>query len=662
MTTPQPKKPIKRLVYSGGGAKGVVYSGSYNALIETGIYANVSEVSGVSAGSITAAMMACGMSAGQFRTVFLNSNFADLLGLRSTNQTKPGVIFCTKDGSILLKMLRENIKVSIKNHLETHKNEIADSEALLALLAKTREPTSTITFRDLAHLNKKWPAKFKHFTTTSVEHPGGNLQIFNSDLTPDVEIALACRASCSIPVILEPVSIDFHDGKPPRTFIDGGVYDNLPTDYFDFEDGVPVQNRMKDQTLVFAFGEGANDDNNPVYQALYGSRMHEIISDTLLSNVIVKAVRLTKSLLKNDSNLGITNTFIHAITVTLKEFIKTAKTREELALFRIIAKKIHEAIHNTLVNLLRNPQNHQEIKAKLKTASKTEKLGILSKWLKDEITPVLYKASAIEEFKRNTLISLLGRLKAPYKNTDQKEAGFKKLREHYPLRTVELRVGKLETTDFNDAMKHARVMDTLGYLDSITHAINYDVYDSKIFNPDKFYKEVITSFLPIHRALLDAGNKNPEKNNVVKAINQLKEIYAHKGWPESGLNREIVYLIKAYVEKHLDSPEAFALSHAIEFRAKYIDANQLFKETYAEAFRRGPVFSQTKISGRTIYKYSTLVKALENKNIFELYEQKKNPATRTGKVYSALAQLSLFKKPGELTIPDSLIASSPGYK
>lgn len=660
MTSPLPKKPIKRVVFSGGGAKGVVYPGSYKALVETGIYAKVSDVSGASAGSVTAAVMACGMSAAKFRSVFLNSNFTDLLGVRVDNYDNPGVTFFTKDGSELLMMLRSNIKSSINDYLEAHKKEIEDSEQLLALLAKTRDPSSAITFRDLARLSQKWPAQFKQFTTISVEHPSGNPQIFNIELTPDVEIALACRASCSIPVILEPVSIDFHDGKPPRTFVDGGVYDNLPTDYFDFEDGAPVPNTMKDQTLVFAFGEGAADDNNPVYQALYGSRMHEVISDTLLSSIIVRSVRLTNSVLKRDADLNANEAFSYAITLVLKQFVNTAKTEEELRLFKRIAETINRAAQNTLVDLLNNPQNYQEITTQLKTAGKAEKLTILSKLLKEEITPVLYKASAIEEFKRNTLISLLGGLKAPYKNTEQKEAGFKKLREHYPLRTVELRVGNLQTTDFDDAMKNARVMDALGYLDSINHAINHDLYDSEVFNPDNFYKEIIVNFLPVHRALLDAANDNPEDNALIKAMNKLKNTYKEKGWGESELNRDIVYLIKDHVEKHLDSPEAFALSRGIEFRSGNINANQLFKETYTEAFRRSPIFSQSKISSETIYKTNTLVKALEDKNMFELYEKNKDATTRTGKVYNALSNLPLFKNPDELNIQDSHLASSQG--
>jgi NTE family protein len=93
----------------------------------------------------------------------------------------------------------------------------------------------------------------------------------------------------------------------------------------------------------------------------------------------------------------------------------------------------------------------------------------LLEYIKQILKPILYQADFVERLKRDVLLETLGYLKAPYKNTERKEQGYQKLRSQYPLRTVELRVGDIKTTDFNQATRFARVMDSLGFLDTVNH-------------------------------------------------------------------------------------------------------------------------------------------------------------------------------------------------
>ena len=58
--------PITALVFEGGGAKGVTYIGVTKALGELGLYSQIENVAGSSAGAMNAFMMAMGLSAEQF--------------------------------------------------------------------------------------------------------------------------------------------------------------------------------------------------------------------------------------------------------------------------------------------------------------------------------------------------------------------------------------------------------------------------------------------------------------------------------------------------------------------------------------------------------------------------------------------------------------------
>ena len=118
--------PIERLVFSGGGAKGVVYPGVYQALVETGAFRSVAEVAGSSVGSMTAAFIAMGISPSKLRRVG-NVDFTQLIGQRVgklLGENPAGVRFFTKDGFNLLRFLRQSIIGAVKSfHKRTAKND-----------------------------------------------------------------------------------------------------------------------------------------------------------------------------------------------------------------------------------------------------------------------------------------------------------------------------------------------------------------------------------------------------------------------------------------------------------------------------------------------------------------------------------------------------------
>jgi predicted acylesterase/phospholipase RssA len=270
-----PRESIERMVFVGGGAKGVVYPGAYDAMVRTGAFEDVKEISGASVGSSTAALVAFGMSPDALMR-FLQMDFSMLMGERVGSlfrRNTSGVRFITKDGSGILNAIRAGIIETIQAYffemddLELFLSQHPEIGELWTRIKSMRCPK--ITFQDLALLNQLDPGKFKRLTVVGTVYPTGELQIFNAEQTPEIEIALACRASSSLPVFLEPVSMVI--GTEMKKIVDGGVYDNVPTDYFDVSHstGTYTRNKKKTRTLVFMLDAVSNESKSPLFHALH---------------------------------------------------------------------------------------------------------------------------------------------------------------------------------------------------------------------------------------------------------------------------------------------------------------------------------------------------------------------------------------------------------
>lgn len=673
-------KRIERLVLSGGGAKGVIYPGGYRALQDTGVLKGIKEISGTSVGAIMAALIAVGMPTGKFREKLLHTNFKDLLGATIGSLTKTlspgthneaGVTFFTKDGAGILELVRDNIEETLREFLVQNAEEVnslqEEDEDLFNLVNKISSEYPKITFSDLALLNKHWPNTFMQLTIPALRHPDGKLQIFNADKTPNVEIALACRASASIPVILEPVEIDLDDGRGPQKFVDAGLFDNLPTDYFDTnQDGDFEPNKKPEQTLIFAFGEGLDNQKNQVYQALYGNRWDEVLSERFIMSIFESAAILMANKLGTDGLLTYStlSEFLKpAMNQVLDNFITTAETSEETSLYERVAELIKKTSEKTLKKMDNNPEKYPNLFDKLNDGAAILKIDALAVYIKEAIRPVLYEVGLIDNLRRNKLASLLGDFNPPYKSTEQKEAGYQKLRSEYPLRTVELRIGNIKTTDFKAATKHARVMDTLGYLDTINHLTNHELHDPKVFDADQFYVDLVKNFEKIYKALLTSTNKKISKNSLLNEISTLRHTLATKD--EVIVSRQIYQAIKDKVETDLESCAAFALSRAVEFRSRILTAENLFKETYKESLNRSSTFSHGNFSSVSFFTCDTPQNSLKNKDMVNLFEENEQHRedSLSEKILAALNELDNFSSAyrQEQELEQDLIQEIIGY-
>jgi NTE family protein len=268
-----PQPPIKHLVFSGGGAKGTLYIGAIKSLLESGINKNVETVAGSSAGSLVSALLAAGIEAEDLKKMLEGQNFKKLLG--------KGLIY--RDGNPIYQLMSDGIKGSIAKALNNSAvlSSLTDSDLLTkinVIKKKCQDPNGKITFGDLKTLRQLDPEKFKDLKVTAVQKKTGAMDVFDSDSTPDVEVALACRASSSIPVLLKPVEIN---GKK---YVDGGYFDNLPTRH--------IKDSDKTNSLVFAFSEG-RDSKSPLFKALYSKKRTlytASLKDRFLCNFLLKKI------------------------------------------------------------------------------------------------------------------------------------------------------------------------------------------------------------------------------------------------------------------------------------------------------------------------------------------------------------------------------------
>lgn len=247
--------PVTQLVLSGGGAKGVAYPGAVKALEENNALTGIQSVSGSSAGAISAALLASGMTADEFTEL---SNSLDLSALMNSNN--PIVRKLQEMSSTAGKWFgkfSEKIQtaLTVLPRLGTEAErleELVRSQSRATVLARIGEARSkaslpevkaiadklnaggAVTFMDLQVLSRHIPTiKALNITGTGTFEGRSQLVVFNASLTPDMDIARAAHISASLPVVFKaPVEQGhgFQASGETTAFQDGGLMINTPVD------------------------------------------------------------------------------------------------------------------------------------------------------------------------------------------------------------------------------------------------------------------------------------------------------------------------------------------------------------------------------------------------------------------------------------------------
>lgn len=362
-------KEIEFVVFSGGGAMGAIFPGVVEVLEREKILEDIKAVAGSSAGAITAACVATGITSEAFTKISTTTNMKGLLGkgFLINKDGKPlyelihKVVFQNISGFIrendnnienlcsarIVQLTSENeefyareqILLARQADISTRKTEILrhqadhvvddddkkltnkeledlkieeidivediaimrgrnveikewtnklqdillnNSEAFKDLKTRCAQG-GKIYFKDLSLMRAIDPTRFKDLIVTAVRRDNAELTIFSPETTPNVEIALACRASASIPLIFEPVEIEVEvDGKKQKKqFVDGGYRDNIPTTHFK---EITSNKEKKGRTLALAFGSTSPDDQ--LHKALYSSKSKITSMSSLLKFVV----------------------------------------------------------------------------------------------------------------------------------------------------------------------------------------------------------------------------------------------------------------------------------------------------------------------------------------------------------------------------------------
>lgn len=179
------KSPIN-VVLSGSGALYPIHAGGLHALIDH--HFDISQIAGVSGGSIIAAAVASGYKPGpELNQLILN--------------TMPGpnglidVAFCPLMGWGLIKGKR--IEKELNRYMEPTFGELNIPTRVYAV-----------------NVDEK------------AEFPSNLYTVFGTEETPETSVAAAVRASMSIPGIFQPKTIDGHK------YVDGGLVANFPVHSF----------------------------------------------------------------------------------------------------------------------------------------------------------------------------------------------------------------------------------------------------------------------------------------------------------------------------------------------------------------------------------------------------------------------------------------------
>lgn len=218
------RRPV-HVIFSGGGTKAIAFVG---ALREAEQYIQPVGLGGTSAGSIVAALLACGYSAEELQRLLYDAPYADFFRISP-------------------------LRVAFINRYRGAIDPIPLLRWLRSAIAKKFEGRQRVDFADLP--------ESRLLKIVSANISTQQIQIYSRKETPHFEIAQAVLASCSIPVMFPPAKHGHDD------VVDGGVFSNFPMWLFDDE-----REQAVDSTPVLGFSlisDRCTPDNSSFLEHVY---------------------------------------------------------------------------------------------------------------------------------------------------------------------------------------------------------------------------------------------------------------------------------------------------------------------------------------------------------------------------------------------------------
>ncbi len=209
------KAQYKNIVLEGGGINGTAYAGALAVLSESGKLDQIENILGTSSGSFVGFLLAIGFNATQIDSI-----------TQATNIKK----FDDRNGWL-------NKAFSLKKHW-------GGSPGIylykyLHQMAAAQTGIQNLTFAQLDSLTKTNP-KYKNLYCVVTNLNNQKTEVLSKLTHPNMPIALAVRASSSIPFYFEPVSINNNykwirkkRNEQLTYYVDGGINGNFLMEFFD---------------------------------------------------------------------------------------------------------------------------------------------------------------------------------------------------------------------------------------------------------------------------------------------------------------------------------------------------------------------------------------------------------------------------------------------
>jgi len=188
---------ITKLVISGGGINGIAILGGINELFKYNKRDNIKEILCVSVGSIIGLLIVLGYNSDELKNIFIEIKLNDFMDYK--------------------------VKRFIDNW--GFDDGIMNKKLLKAMLIN-KKYNPNITFIDLYNKTNI------ELIITGTNLTKGITEYFNYKTYPHMEVIDAIRISCSYPVIYTPVKYN------NCLYVDGGVLEPYPIDYFEDLSGV----------------------------------------------------------------------------------------------------------------------------------------------------------------------------------------------------------------------------------------------------------------------------------------------------------------------------------------------------------------------------------------------------------------------------------------
>lgn len=288
-----PMKSVEKLVFEGGGVKGIAFLGSLSVIKDQ--LCNVNAFAGTSVGSIAATLIAIGYELDETKDIMWNTDFRkffdheydvprDVYSLVEKYGICSGDCFSTWISKLI-------------------KNKTGDEYYTFGKLWEERKKDLVMATTNITYLNPEYLSYRNH---------------------PGMALKDAIRMSMSIPMVFNPVK--FQDNY----YIDGGVIDNYPIHVFDGKypgDIDAINNRVPENKNTLGFRLLSNYDDTSNSESLKKYPIKSLLS---YSMAVFEGILKSTSRQYNGDRSWNRSVQIYTHNISALDFSLSEKEKEEL--------------------------------------------------------------------------------------------------------------------------------------------------------------------------------------------------------------------------------------------------------------------------------------------------------------------------------------------